>query len=111
MMTIFMQILYTSIINSIGVLLFNQTNSKVHMHIFAHALVVSTQHLIKLYNLPLSVKAEETASLQVTISHTSAYHSSTHHCLCCTSCRKVPVRHGAGLQVLMYYYQCLSGTQ
>ena len=33
------------------------------------------------------------ASFQVTISHTSLHHSSTHHCLCWTSCRKEPARH------------------
>ena len=44
-------------------------------------------------NVPLLVEAEEMASFQVTISHTSPYHSSTHHCLCWTSCRKEPARH------------------
>ena len=57
----------------------------VHLCICMHLV-----HIIIICILPLLVKTQEKASSQVTISHTSAYRSSTHHCLCCTSCRKEP---------------------
>ena len=52
---------------------------------------LSSAKIIRGVLLPLLVKAEKRVSFQVTISHTSAYHSSTHHCLYCTSYRKWPV--------------------